>query len=97
MSTTLLAEYDRKARKFLVCQICHREIAPGTQYLEQRLAGDGSAYTFRTHHVYELTDLSDGHLPPCWHAWDRGMHVVFYPWYYPFIGPPAPCTCDAAQ
>lgn len=51
MSTTLLAHYpDRRAAHGLHrCGDCGGRIARGDRYSDQRLADDGTAYTFREH------------------------------------------------
>ena len=107
--STLLAEYNRRAAHGLHrCGYCRRPIAAREQYLDQRIADDGSVYTFRAHHacdsaywswvdpfsgdVYFLGDLTP-HLPPCWHAWDRDTYRGNY---VPFVGPRPPCTCEVA-
>lgn len=84
---TLLAEYRnrRAAHGRHVCGLCRRPIAAGERYIDQRVAYDGRACTFRSHHAcdsaywtwidawddegYALVDLTGGHLPPCPRAW----------------------------
>jgi hypothetical protein len=112
--TTLLAEYDRKASHGLhVCAFCRRKIKAGSQYLDQRLADGGSAWTFRAHHacnsaywswvdhdeeeLMDLREFTEGHLPPCWHAWNREPWDYRLNGYRPFIGPKPPCGCEATQ
>ena len=106
---TLLDETKPKARKQHRCQYCYRPIDPGTRYLNQRCSGDGTIWTFKCHTdchraywswvdhgddgYYELTDLTEGHLPPCWHAYNHDIYLNAWPWTIRFIGPPAPCTC----
>lgn len=108
---TLLAEDTRTARKPHPCGYCHRPIAPGSRYLDQRVADNGIVWTFRAHldchsaywtwvddsddGSYPLADLSDGHLPPCWHAWNRDRWVSHYPFFERFIGPEPQCSCHA--
>ena len=105
---TLLNESEPIARKSHHCQHCSRPIEPGTRYLSQRCAEDGTAWTFKAHldcdSAYwswgceegdniDLADLTQGHLPPCWHAWNHDIER----WHGPterFIGPPSPCTCE---
>lgn len=102
--TTLLNETSPTARKVHRCDLCQRPIEAGTSYLNQRCADYGTAWTFKAHHncnsaywswdvdqddVIDLTDLTDGHLPPCWHSWNHD-----HSWQERFIGPPAPCTCN---
>lgn len=99
--TTLLAHNERKAAHDKhPCNYCHKRIGRGELYLDQRLSGEGTAWTWRAHldchsaywswapeqdEQYELSDLSDGHMPPCPLAWDRR-------------GPYAPpCECGRQQ
>lgn len=87
MSATLLTETrGRKAAHGRHrCGYCHRSIARGELYLDQRIADDRTVYTFRGHLAcdsaywswkpgeehYDLVDLTGGHLPPCSLAWDK--------------------------
>ena len=43
---------------------------------------------------YLLDDLAEGHLPPCWHAWNHDIELLRPPWTIRFIGPPPPCVCE---
>jgi len=105
--TALLSETSPIARKAHRCNLCMETIEAGTSYLNQRCADGATAWTFKAHHdcnsaywswgvdgddVFDLTDLTDGHLPPCWHAWNHDR--LHYHYTERFIGPPAPCTCD---
>ena len=83
--TTLLSEHRRRAAHGLHrCCLCLRAIVRGDRYLDQRCAGEGTAWTNRSHlgcsdaywswgpdpdDMVDLVDLSDGHLPPCPFAW----------------------------
>ena len=105
---TLLNETEPVARKQHYCGYCARPIEPGARYLSQRCADGGTAWTFKSHldcdsaywswgceegEIIDLTDLTEGHLPPCWHAWNHDIEH----WHKPverFIGPPSPCTCE---
>lgn len=110
MTVTLLEELKPVARKKHRCDLCHRGVEVGERYLNQRLAGDGSVWRFKCHldcncaywswdpdpgEVYDFRELTDGHLPPCRLAWDRGW------WqgnrYHSEIGPPPPCECPSAS
>jgi len=82
---TLLSETRRHAAHGQHrCRVCLRPIAARELYLDQRIAGDGTAWTFRMHLTcsdaisawgpddgdsWFITDYSDGHLPPCPRAW----------------------------
>ena len=95
--TTLLNHTERKAAHEHVCRLCHRKIAQGETYADQRLAGEGTAWTWRAHSAchsaywswnidpedhYDLSDWTGGHLPPCGLAWARrGPYVP-------------PCECN---
>jgi len=106
--TTLLAEHNRTARKVHQCSLCLHDINPGDAYLEQRLVDGGAPYNLRQHHACQsafwswfidydeptgtLQEASEGHLPPCWHAW---CHDVWrYNRFEPFIGPRPSCVCE---
>ena len=67
-----------------VCVLCLRRIAKDEVYEDQRCADYGTAYTVRSHlacvaaysswkpdweECLLLSELSDGHLPPCPFAW----------------------------
>lgn len=87
MSLTVLSENRRIAARDHQCGYCFRPITKGERYLDQRCAGDGSAWTWRAHldcqsafwswdvdpddSGYPLADMSDGHLPPCRWAWAK--------------------------
>lgn len=97
---TVLAQHTRRAAHGRhVCHLCHRHIAARERHDDTRCAYDGRAYTLRAHldcldawhswqpddeESYLLSDLSDGHLPPCPLAWPD-----------PPIG--KHCTCTAAE
>ena len=99
--STLLDHRERSAMKIHQCSYCLRSIVRGVRYLDQRVASDGSVYTYRAHldchsaywswrpdedEYVELSELTYGHLPPCRLAWA-----------WPDIGPAAPCTCPHPQ
>lgn len=84
MADLLSHTVRRAAHGKHVCRFCRRLIAAGERYNDDRLAEDGSAYTFRSHvdcldawsswdpdeYDTDLRAISDGHLPPCPLAWD---------------------------
>ena len=49
MSATLLADDRHTARKTHRCSDCDGLILPGTRYRSQRVASDGSVWTYREH------------------------------------------------
>lgn len=49
MTATLLHQTTRRARKAHRCGACNLPIEPGELYLDQRVAGDGTAWTWREH------------------------------------------------
>lgn len=98
MSVTVLSEHRRKAAHGRhVCGYCYKRIGVGERYLDQRCAGDGTAWTWRAHtdchsaywswdidaddSAYPLIDITEGHLPPCRLAWNGGV---------------GPCSCGAS-
>lgn len=98
--TTVLAEYPnrRAAHGQHVCGICRKRIAAGERYIDQRVAADGTVYTFRCHRAcnsaywswidpwddegYTIQDLSSGHVPPCSLAWAERL---------------GPCSCGVER
>lgn len=96
MTTVLTTHHRRAAHGKHHCCLCGRSIAVHEIYEDQRCAGDGTAWTVRSHlacvsayHSWDpgdwegiwLDELSDGHLPPCPLAWS-------------YVGPDDRCTCE---
>ena len=99
MTTVLTTHNRRAAHGKHVCSLCRRRIAASELYQDQRCADCGRAYTVRSHlacvsaycswtpdweECLLLTDLSDGHLPPCPLAWYSDE-------------PDVRCTCDLSR
>lgn len=84
MSATLLAHYERRARKSHPCSDCGGTIAASDKYVEQRSAAEGSVYTYRSHslcHALFLHWLSEDvyNDPEDW-SWDGGREALHEWW-----------------
>ena len=88
--STLLAHHERRAAHGRhVCRECRRLIAAREIYLDQRVAGDGTVWTYRAHlrcwriviaqtddiedWFGDINDLLDGHTIECAGATERGF------------------------
>ena len=93
---TVLTTHNRRAAHGKhVCELCGRRIAQSELYEDQRCADSGTVYTVRRHlpcisahsswdpdeDFLPLSELSNGHLPPCSLAWSTAKSS-------------AVCTCD---
>lgn len=89
MSVEVISEHRRRAAHGKhVCCLCRRRIAAREEYLDQRLADNGTCWTSRAHldcqsaywswdpdpeDVLDFHDLAEGHLPPCPWAWAKRL------------------------